>query len=197
MFGMMKRKKREIKTGHKQQQQHAGQEQQQQQQEEPLMIEQTDLPSAHNSSIFERSVLASPSSRTQSCSRTQSFSSCNAIPYLDQDAYVPSVLDATSRLTDSDSVELICGPSGHPLCQRRHTVASMCPLSHHRHVFTPNEDATMSEGEEVVDYSDQTKLNFCSFADLMSDEEVEARSPVLTRRNSIVVVPLSLRAAAE
>lgn len=143
----------------------------------------------NSSMIFERSVM-SP------VSRAQSFSSCKSIPHLSQEIYVPSVLDATATVDDGEMYQIICGSSGHPLCKRRHSSVSMCPLYHDIDELDVVVSDDEGESQAQVDYSDNTKLNFCSFADLMSDEETERDrtvSPVLTRKNSMVVVPLSLK----
>jgi hypothetical protein len=160
-------------------------------QEQPH-IDQTELASTNSSSlIFERSVM-------QPLTRTQSLCSCKSIPHLTQEAYVPSVLDAAAQTDGGDSYELICGSSGHPLCKRRHSMTSMCPLSHD-HLAVVISDDEEEHDQQDVDYSDHTKLNFCSFSDMIDDEESEKDthvSPTLTRRSSVVVVPLSRRATA-
>ncbi|ODV75610.1 uncharacterized protein CYBJADRAFT_50520 [Cyberlindnera jadinii NRRL Y-1542] len=190
--------------------------------EQPPAQIDCEQPSSLNSSmIFERSVM-------QPISRTQSFASARSIPHLTQEALVPSVLDAAAAQDDNaDHFDLICGPSGHPLCKRRHSAVSMagCPFHQSENTLTVvlsnetgeereeggeeepeekvnhgdvvHEQRTGEEAEQEVDYSDQTKLNFCSFADLVSDEEntvdhdlYHDPKPVpLTRRSSVVVIP--------
>lgn len=144
--------------------------------------------------------------------RSQSFSSQSSIPnHLNFEFFIPQVLDATTEvLTDpnyNENVEVIqssnnsnlssslLADSNNPQSSTRPGLGSRrmsrsVPISRRQSScapLSPISTTTTTTNLNDVDYSDKKKLNFCSFADLLSDETSSSDvliSPTSPKNNS-------------